>query len=416
MKHSTIAMVGKQERVPCASSLSILARLLPGVCIAIGMTLFFWPNTGEPKAVPSQAVNHLASSSARTQPIETLCVGDRVLAHNPEVSQSERDTFVEPDWTEWLHLSLAMPKADGSLLEIELLRPESWVREQMGLVVDRSSQKSPRSKSSLRSCSLRTQTSTQALLRSPRPRRERLKMLASEIRRQDVDSVPYSPLLPILRDIAFADAELQLSGEELQAIFVEMDLPELAITGEAIVLDIRGPPTIRPGAGRVVTATFHHSSGDVIDLVVGDLSGEALASGFSDTPTIAASNGHASDYRSQATDTIGTTSNHPFWSVDRQAYVQAGQLRIGERLHTYSGDTKRVISKLARPGPQPVYNLEVFAEHVYYVGQDGLLVHNTYVAPKGAIGEALEQGAIRRTSLQRAGASKFLMTICFLRS
>ncbi len=63
-------------------------------------------------------------------------MGDRVLAHNPEVSQSERDTFVEPDWTTWLQLSLAMPKADGSLLEIELLRPESWVREQMGLVVE----------------------------------------------------------------------------------------------------------------------------------------------------------------------------------------------------------------------------------------------------------------------------------------
>ncbi len=103
-----------------------------------------------------------------------------------------------------------------------------------------------------------------------------------------------------------------------------------------------------------------------------------VPSGFSDTPNITALNGHASDYRSQATDTIGTTSNHPFWSVDRQAYVQAGLLRIGERLHTYSGDTKRVISKLARPGPQPVYNLEVFAEHVYYVGRDGVLVHNTY--------------------------------------
>jgi hypothetical protein len=77
------------------------------------------------------------------------------------------------------------------------------------------------------------------------------------------------------------------------------------------------------------------------------------------------------------TDTVGTTSNHPFWSVDRQEYVQAGQLAIGERLQTFSGDTKRVVSKLARPGPQPVYNLEVFVEHVYYVGKDGLLVHNS---------------------------------------
>ena len=91
-----------------------------------------------------------------------------------------------------------------------------------------------------------------------------------------------------------------------------------------------------------LTATFHHTSGDVIDLV-------------------------------------GTTSNHPFWSVERQEYVQAGSLRKDEHLRTIHGDTKRVISKLARPGPEPVYNLEVFGEHTYFVGKDGVLVHNNYI-------------------------------------
>jgi len=57
--------------------------------------------------------------------------------------------------------------------------------------------------------------------------------------------------------------------------------------------------------------------------------------------------------------------------------VQAGQLDVGERVLTFSGDTKRVVTKLPRPGPQPVYNLEVHAEHVYFVGEDGLLVHNS---------------------------------------
>ncbi|WP_372723137.1 hypothetical protein [Novipirellula sp.] len=41
--------------------------------------------------------------------------------------------------------------------------------------------------------------------------------------------------MPILRDIAIEAAELQFSGEELQAIFVEMDLPEFVITGEGRV-------------------------------------------------------------------------------------------------------------------------------------------------------------------------------------
>ncbi|MEQ9406872.1 MAG: hypothetical protein RIK87_04065, partial [Fuerstiella sp.] len=38
---------------------------------------------------------------------------------------------------------------------------------------------------------------------------------------------------------------------------------------------------------------------------------------------------------------------------------------------------KTVVSNLARPGPgTDVYNLEVHAEHVYFVGENGVLVHN----------------------------------------
>ncbi|MDO4551015.1 MAG: polymorphic toxin-type HINT domain-containing protein [Planctomycetia bacterium] len=73
---------------------------------------------------------------------------------------------------------------------------------------------------------------------------------------------------------------------------------------------------------------------------------------------------------------IGCTANHPFWSVDRQEFVEAGQLREGERLLLFNGETKRVIQNLPRPGPETVYNLEVFGEHVYLVTADGVLVHN----------------------------------------
>ncbi len=58
--------------------------------------------------------------------------------------------------------------------------------------------------------------------------------------------------------------------------------------------------------------------------------------------------------------------------------MQAESLEIGERLQTLSGDVKVVQQKLPRPGPQPVFNLEVHDEHVYFVGEDGVLVHNAY--------------------------------------
>lgn len=71
-----------------------------------------------------------------TRNIEDLRMGDRVLAHNPEVSAAERARWHEPDWSVWWKLSLVMPKPDGSELKIEMLRPESWVIQQLGFVID----------------------------------------------------------------------------------------------------------------------------------------------------------------------------------------------------------------------------------------------------------------------------------------
>ena len=79
-----------------------------------------------------------------------------------------------------------------------------------------------------------------------------------------------------------------------------------------------------------------------------------------------------------ASDAIGVTDNHLFWSVDRQQFVPIGEMEIGERVQTYHGETKRIASKLPRPGPpKEVYNLEVYGEHVYFVGEQALLAHNS---------------------------------------
>jgi hypothetical protein len=79
----------------------------------------------------------------------------------------------------------------------------------------------------------------------------------------------------------------------------------------------------------------------------------------------------------QAWERIGVTGNHPIWPEDRHGYVAAMDLRVGERLKNLSGDTVWVQQKLPRPGPTPVYNLEVQDEHVYYVGASGVLAHNS---------------------------------------
>lgn len=56
--------------------------------------------------------------------------------------------------------------------------------------------------------------------------------------------------------------------------------------------------------------------------------------------------------------------------------MPARELRAGEELRTQSGAAATVASLVRQPGSQPVFNLEVETEHVYFVGEAGVLVHN----------------------------------------
>ena len=129
---------------------------------------------------------------------------------------------------------------------------------------------------------------------------------------------------------------------------IQLDLEELGASGEARVLAVSDCPLIEQGSGQVVTGTFAHQATEVLDLLI---DGQAAP--------------------------IGTTPNHPFWSNDRQRFVAAGDLRPGESLRTADGSQQTVRSVTSRGGGHTVYNLEVNREHVYYVGDTGLLVHNS---------------------------------------
>ena len=170
----------------------------------------------------------------------------------------------------------------------------------------------------------------------------------------DSPQVPLSPLRPIFRDIALVSLLAEESGYEVAALTVDMNLPEMGAVGMAVITNIQPCPAIEQAEGEVVTATFAHPpTHQVLDV---SFEGEAKP--------------------------IGVTSNHPFWSADRQCFLPIGEMAVGDRVITYAGATKRIESLLPRPGPETVFNLEVYGEHVYYVGGQGLLVHNEY--PLGA--------------------------------
>jgi RHS repeat-associated protein len=78
-------------------------------------------------------------------------------------------------------------------------------------------------------------------------------------------------------------------------------------------------------------------------------------------------------------DTITATSHHPFWSVSRGRWVEAGELRPGELLQTAAGTYVQVGAVRHYQGNQRTYDLTVDDRHTYYVaaGDASALVHNT---------------------------------------
>ena len=74
-------------------------------------------------------------------------------------------------------------------------------------------------------------------------------------------------------------------------------------------------------------------------------------------------------------ETITGTTIHPVWSVDRQSWVPLAELTGGETLQGLDGLAVVLSVTLSRVS-QPVYNIEDHGEHVYQVGELGVLVHN----------------------------------------
>lgn len=147
-------------------------------------------------------------------------------------------------------------------------------------------------------------------------------------------------------------------AELLLGHIIDLTLPELGAKGPATIVEISHCPKIESDDGtgrRLVTSTFRHEGARVYDL---HIAGEPRP--------------------------IGVTANHPIWSEDRGEFVDADTLRHGERLRRADGQIARVLSIGQRPGPsEAVFNLEIDGQHVYCVGQAGILVHNSYGLPQG---------------------------------
>jgi hypothetical protein len=81
--------------------------------------------------------------------------------------------------------------------------------------------------------------------------------------------------------------------------------------------------------------------------------------------------------------TLRTTDEHPFWVEDRNEFVDAGELKIGDELTGPGGELQVVTASVYEPHPEgvAVFNIEVDGFHTYFVSAHGargppVLVHN----------------------------------------
>ena len=126
-----------------------------------------------------------------------------------------------------------------------------------------------------------------------------------------------------------------------------LELEEMGILGEAKVISVRGPPDIAEGPGRVVLSTMRYEGATV----------SALTFDAEKEPIV-------------------VTGSHPFYSLDRDTWISAGELQIGETVQTQYGKTA-LLARESLPGEHTVYNIEVEEVHEYLVGHARLRVHNS---------------------------------------
>ncbi|WP_030024367.1 polymorphic toxin-type HINT domain-containing protein, partial [Streptomyces monomycini] len=76
---------------------------------------------------------------------------------------------------------------------------------------------------------------------------------------------------------------------------------------------------------------------------------------------------------------LTATSEHPFWSPSKEAWVRAGDLREGMTLRSDDGTGVKVAGNRSFDGHARTYNLSVADLHTYYVlaGATPILVHNS---------------------------------------
>lgn len=183
---------------------------------------------------------------------------------------------------------------------------------------------------------------------------------------QVIDKKTYTERVNLLRSQAWiADHHVSKPGDHLVLSLPEFGIDRVTATVTAIFGTSVDPQKLseeNPNA-RTVIATFARHTTDVRAYTL-------------------------QNTQSHQQDIIQATPNHPFYVINRTIrdgitgkpthYISIGQVTSADQLISETGTPLKLIHQA--PLPQtlaiPVYNMEVYQDHRYFVGQQRVLVHN----------------------------------------
>ena len=140
--------------------------------------------------------------------------------------------------------------------------------------------------------------------------------------------------------------------------------PEMGIGGDAEVVDVKPCPAIVSAKGRVVLMTVTHFNPAVLQLTLAGMNKP-----------------------------LEPTAMHRLFSADRNDWVQAQELRVGDHLKTADGMVE-VLAIAHKPGIHRVYNMEVETEHRYLVSKLQVVSHNSCAADSNVVSESSRRRAL----------------------
>lgn len=174
-----------------------------------------------------------------------------------------------------------------------------------------------------------------------------------------------------------------LSGCDVGATVSGTDLL-LEVTGiAAVALQWRVTGYVVNVDGCFVSGTFIHTPDGLIavdDLEVGDkvltMNTNRMALVESEVLKIHEHQDHEVLILVAGDENIVATPEHPFYLPDQGEYLRLGSLEVGYNLRAKNGDLVPVQSIIPMPQRETVYNITVEGEHNFFVGPQGILVHN----------------------------------------